>query len=148
MAEVTSLPRVAVCIPAYGDPRGLRTLLDSLSALDYPADRVEVIVAVDGPDPVLEKVAAEHARVVVLPDNAGSYAARNLALDTIGDAEVVLFTDTDCSVSPTWVQAHLQTLQVHDMSGGGVRLSAADPPAATPLYVVNVALKLPLFVLI
>ncbi|HET7530040.1 MAG TPA: glycosyltransferase [Mycobacteriales bacterium] len=127
---VDALPRVAVCVPAYGDTAGVRTLLDSLAAVDYPRDLLHVVVAVDGPDARLEQAAAAGgATVLVLPDNRGSYAARNLALDAVGDADVVLFTDTDCAVSPQWVRAHLRALERADMSGGGVRLSADDPPA-------------------
>lgn len=122
---------VAVCVPAYGDPRGLRTLLASLASLDYPRQLLRVVVAVDGPDQVLEHTAAEAGTtVVVLPINRGSYAARNLALDAIGDAQVVLFTDTDCAVGRDWVNAHLRALAAAPRSGGGVRLSTDDRPSA------------------
>jgi glycosyltransferase involved in cell wall biosynthesis len=123
-------PRVAVCVPAYGDAAGLRLLLRSLAEVDHPRDLLQVVVAVDGPDPVLERTAAEAgATVVVQPTNRGSYAARNLALDAVGDADVVLFTDTDCAVSRQWVSEHLRALADADLSGGGVRLSADDPPS-------------------
>jgi GT2 family glycosyltransferase len=110
---------------------GLRRVLASLAAVDHPRDRMRIVVAVDGPDPELEAVAADGgaAEVVVLPTNQGSYAARNAALDRIGDAaEVVLFTDSDAEVDPGWVRAHLATLERVPRSGGAVVFRMSDRP--------------------
>lgn len=114
---------VAVCIPAYGDAAPLALLLTSIAQLDYPLDLLETVVAVDGPDPVLEDVARQAGvRTVVLPVNRGSYAARNAAVDALDDrARVVLFTDTDATVQPGWVREHLRALQSAHVSGGGIR---------------------------
>jgi hypothetical protein len=104
-------------------------LLDSLAVVDYPRDRFQVVVALDGPDPALEKIARDcGVDVVVSEVNCGSYAMRNLALDQVGDAEFVLFTDTDCAVSPQWVRAHVAALQTTDLSGGEVRFETGAVP--------------------
>lgn len=123
-------PSVAVCIPAHGSPAALSRLLTSLAGLEHPADRLQVVVCVDGPDQALADLArAAGATTVVLADNAGSYAARNAALDAVGpQAEVVLFTDTDCAVAPGWVGAHLRALATADASGGAVALTTSTPP--------------------
>jgi glycosyltransferase involved in cell wall biosynthesis len=121
---------VAVCIPAYGDPAGLAAVLRSLAVQDHPADWVDVVVAVDGPDRALEQVAERAgATVVVLPENGGSYAARNAAIQALPDrARVVLFTDADVVAPPGWITAHLQALSGSDLSGGAVRFTMSDPP--------------------
>jgi GT2 family glycosyltransferase len=105
-------------------------LLVSLDRVDYPTKSLQRIVCIDGPDPDLEATArASGATVVVLPVNGGSYAARNAAIDAVDDdVEVVLFTDTDCEVSPGWIRAHLRALQAADASGGAVRIRTATPP--------------------
>lgn len=128
---------VSVCVPAHGDPASLALLLDSIARLDYPADLLETVVAVDGPDRVLEAVARQAgARTVVLPVNRGSYAARNAAIDALGErAQVVLFTDTDAVVSPGWVGEHLRALRSAHASGGGIRFVFSDP--STPAESVD-----------
>jgi glycosyltransferase involved in cell wall biosynthesis len=123
--------RIAVCIPVYDEDEALRRLLASISEVDYPRDLVQVIVAVDGGDPVVRQVAESFgAKTVVLQPNQGSYAARNAAVDAIdGPVHAVLFTDADCAVSRQWVREHLAALEHADMSGGGVRWAFSDHPS-------------------
>lgn len=132
-APLAPLPlpcRAAVCIPAYGDPTGLDRTLASLSALNYPHELLQVIVAVDGPDNVLVAVAEHHgADTVVLEVNCGSYAARNAALQHVhAETAVVAFVDADIVVSPGWLEAHVQALQAGHISGGAFRFRFSDPP--------------------
>lgn len=128
---------VAICVPAHGEAGPLARLLDSIARLDYPPGLMDTVVAVDGPDPVLEAVARQAgARTVVLPVNRGSYAARNAAVDALGDrAHVVLFTDTDAVVSPGWVHEHLRALRSAHASGGGIRFIFSTP--STPAESVD-----------
>lgn len=128
---MTDAPRVAICIPAYDETDRLRRLLTSIEALEHPADRIQVIVAVDGSDPAV-LAAAREFDVLALPvqPNGGSYTARNAAIEAIdGPVDVVLFTDADCEVEPGWVGAHLLALQDCDLSGGGVRFTFTRRPS-------------------
>lgn len=129
----TRLPRptrVAVCVPVRGDAAVLGVLLDSLRAVRYPAGLLRVVVAVDGPDPAVERAARHRdATTVVLPETRGSYTARNAAVDRVpDDTDVVLFTDADAMVPPHWVAAHLRTLSRAHVSGGAVRFLLPDRP--------------------
>gem|GEM_PF-147003 len=122
---------MAVCIPAHGDAETLARTLASLRRLDHAS--LEVVVAVDGPDPTLEATAREAAAtVVVLPSNQGSYAARNAAVAQLqhggSQAHVVCFLDADVTVTPGWLEAHLRALAEADLSGGAVRFSLSTPP--------------------
>jgi GT2 family glycosyltransferase len=123
-------PSVAVCIPAHGASEPLQRLLTSLAQVDYPAELIQCVVCVDGPDPALEQAARDAgATVVTLAVNSGSYAARNAAIDGVtNDAAVVLFTDVDCTVTAGWIRHHVEALRQADASGGGVRLTTSEPP--------------------
>jgi GT2 family glycosyltransferase len=122
-------PRVAICVPAHGSAPGLSRLLRSIEQVDYPRKSIRLVVAIDGPDAALESVARAGAdEVIVSPVNRGSYAMRNLAVDKADDAAFVLFTDSDCVVTPGWVKAHVEALDASDMSGGPVRFSYGDRP--------------------
>jgi glycosyltransferase involved in cell wall biosynthesis len=118
---------VAVVVPAHQETDSLALLLASIQALP---ETPRVVVAVDGGHRATVQVAeAGGAEVVVLDRNAGSYAARNAALDVIMvDApDVVLFTDADCVVTAAWVTEHLRALAHADLSGGGVAFTFRGP---------------------
>jgi glycosyltransferase involved in cell wall biosynthesis len=130
--------RVAICIPAFGDPTGLAATLRSIAAVDHPRQLMQVIVAVDGPDEVLAAAARAGGAddVVVLEHNRGSYAARNAAVDVIEPGvDAVLFTDSDAEVDPGWIRAHLDVLRSAPRSGGRVVFRTSTPP--TPAEVVD-----------
>ena len=120
-------PRVAVCVPVHRDGAQLDRLLTAIAATDWPSERLDVVVALDGPDRDLALVAGRHgARVVALPERQGSYAARNAALATLADdVEIVVFTDADCIPRPGWIRAHVTALHTAtdprlDLSGGAI----------------------------
>jgi GT2 family glycosyltransferase len=117
-------------VPAHGSPGPLRDVLRSIGGTELPEGGAQVVVAVDGPDAALEEVARDHGvTLVVLPHNAGSYAARNAALDhLLPSIRWVLFTDTDCAVTQQWVVAHLEALEHAEASGGAVRITTSTPP--------------------
>jgi cellulose synthase/poly-beta-1,6-N-acetylglucosamine synthase-like glycosyltransferase len=124
-------PRFAVVVPAHGDHEPLRRLLDTLPVVEWPRDRLHVVVALDGPDPVLEKVVREAGvNVVVLPSNQGSYAARNAAIDALPEVDLVAFTDADCILTRDWLRHHAVALQSADMSGGGIEVTMRPRPSA------------------
>lgn len=130
-------PRVAVCIPAHGASESLVRLLASLDHVNHPPERLQVVVAVDGPDRALEEAAAAHgATVAVLPVNRGSYAARNAAVARCIDrADLVLFTDADTEVDPWWISAHCHALSGADLSAGRIDMVFSGSP--TPAEVVD-----------
>jgi glycosyltransferase AglI len=135
--EVDDLTPAAVCIPAHGDESALAHTLASLGRARRRSDAY-VIVAVDGPDDALARAAerggADH--VVVLSANAGSYAARNAAIDAIpDDVTAVLFTDSDVAVHERWIESHLTALRDADRSGGRIEIRLSSDPS--PAEVVD-----------
>jgi cellulose synthase/poly-beta-1,6-N-acetylglucosamine synthase-like glycosyltransferase len=101
-----SEPRVAIVVPAWNEAAVIARTLDTLMALDYPADRVRVYVVDDAstdetPDVVLGKAAEYPGRVFHLRrDQGGEGKAHtiNHGLRTIreeGWYEAVLVIDAD-----------------------------------------------------
>jgi cellulose synthase/poly-beta-1,6-N-acetylglucosamine synthase-like glycosyltransferase len=115
----------------HGDAARLRRCLDAVTTQDWPADRLQVIVAVDGPDDAATSAAkAAGADVVVLPERRGSYAARNAALALVEpDVSVVAFTDADCVPAPGFVRGHVETLARAPLSGGAIEITTRDRPS-------------------
>ena len=122
---------VGVCVPVFNEVAAITVTVRSIFAADYPRDRLRVVVAVDGGDAgAAEAARAAGATVVEVIPNQGSYAARNAALDALGDdVTAVLFTDADCEVDRGWIRAHVSALEHAALSGGAVDFSFAG---ATP----------------
>jgi cellulose synthase/poly-beta-1,6-N-acetylglucosamine synthase-like glycosyltransferase len=76
-------PRVTVVVPTYREIAALGPKLATVAALDHPADRLEVVVVVDGGDPALvdaARAALPTATVLTQTPRAGKPAALNRAL--------------------------------------------------------------------
>ncbi|HSY39385.1 MAG TPA: glycosyltransferase, partial [Polyangia bacterium] len=89
-------PTVTVIISAYNEETVIRQKLESTLALDYPAEKLEVIVAsdcsTDRTHELVRELAPRGVRLVVLPGRAGKTAAQNLAAAAAG-GELLIFTD-------------------------------------------------------
>lgn len=96
----TGWPRVTVAIVAYNRRDALRTTLSKLAgALDYPADRLEVIVVDNASEDATDAMVATefpHVRVIRSERNLGA-PAWNLAFEA-GAGEWFLVLDDDCYV--------------------------------------------------
>ena len=95
-------------VATHGRHHQLARCLAALAELDYPRDRVEVLVVDDGsPMPLDRVVAPFHDRLALTllsQARAGPGAARNTGAARAKGA-FVAFTDDDCIVSPDWLRA-------------------------------------------
>jgi cellulose synthase/poly-beta-1,6-N-acetylglucosamine synthase-like glycosyltransferase len=91
-------PRVSFVIAAYNEERVIADKLRNTLALDYPTDRLEVIVVSDGSNDGTEAIARSFAPhgVVSLhePPRRGKTAALNRAVKQAG-GEIVVFSDAN-----------------------------------------------------
>jgi hypothetical protein len=101
-------PYFSIIIPTRERPGPLRRCLEAVAALDYPADRYEVIVVDDGGVPPLDDLIArfsERLRIRwVRQPRAGFSAARNAGA-ALAQGDYLAFTDDDCLPDPGWLRA-------------------------------------------
>jgi GT2 family glycosyltransferase len=93
-----ALPRVTVVVPNFNGSAVLRECLKSIAALDYPSDRVDVVLVDNGSsDGSAALVRAEFPSVRVLAHdkNLGFAAACNAGARSARDAEVLTFLNND-----------------------------------------------------
>lgn len=94
-------PTVTLIVPAFHERAALKTKLAALDELDYPPDRLQIIVAVDEDAELAAIAGAACPRATVLfdPMRQGKAAAltRGLAVAT---GEIVIFTDANNILAP------------------------------------------------
>lgn len=96
------LPLVSIIIPVRNEAELLKNCLESISNLDYPKDRIEVIIA-DGmsTDDTVNTAKQLGARVVLNEKKTVS-PGRNVAFK-LAKGEIIAFTDADCIVDKNWI---------------------------------------------
>jgi cellulose synthase/poly-beta-1,6-N-acetylglucosamine synthase-like glycosyltransferase len=133
-------PRVSVIVAAHDEEPVIERRLENLLALDYPADRLEIVVASDAStdrtDDLVEAVAARapHVRLLHCP-RGGKVAAQNRAVrETTGD--VVAFSDANATWAPDALRRLVAPLADPEVAyaAGRLRLQAADGSNREGLY--------------
>ena len=105
-AAAGELPRVSVIVPAYAEERVIADRVANLRAVDYPGDRLEVIVACDGsPDSTAEHARGAGADVILELPRAGKIRAQDAGVERAG-GEIVAFSDANV----TWHRDALRML--------------------------------------
>jgi cellulose synthase/poly-beta-1,6-N-acetylglucosamine synthase-like glycosyltransferase len=93
------LPSVAVIVTAHNEEESIERRLENLRALDYPRERLELVVTSDASTDRTEELAeAAGARVIRNP-RGGKVAAQNAAVRAT-EADVVAFSDANATWSP------------------------------------------------
>lgn len=126
--ESSDWPKVSVCIPVKNGGGRLGKCLQSLRELDYPPDKVEVIIA-DGRSTDNTREVAQSFGALVL-DNVGEIVAsgRNLAFGA-ATGDFIASTDDDCVVPSDWIKQALEGFRDESVAAvGGISLLPADAP--------------------
>ena len=105
---MSELPSFSVVIPTYDRPPRLAACLRSLTLLDYPRDRFEVIVVDDGGaeplDDVVRPVGHEIDVTLLRQAHGGPAVARNTG-SAKAKGELLAYTGDDCTPAEDWLRA-------------------------------------------
>jgi cellulose synthase/poly-beta-1,6-N-acetylglucosamine synthase-like glycosyltransferase len=90
-------PRVSLLVPAYNEGRVIKAKIRNCLQLDYPPDRLEVLIASDGstdgtPEPIEEATRAGQIRGVVFRERRGKAAVLN-DLVAMASGEILVLSD-------------------------------------------------------
>lgn len=123
-------PRVSLVVSAYNEVDVIGPKLDSLVALDYPRERLQILVASDGSDDGTNELVASYAdRGVLLLDlpRVGKAAALNAAVEA-ASGEIVVFSDANSIFAPGSLRALVAPFADPEVGGvaGDQRYLPAD----------------------
>ncbi|MDX2127806.1 MAG: glycosyltransferase [Chloroherpetonaceae bacterium] len=106
-----ALPFVSVVIAARNEEQNIGRTLQSLSKLDYPKTHYEIIVvdgaSVDRTAEIVKEHALLNPVIRLIPVDLtrplkGKANAIDQAID-VARGEIIMMTDADCEVEPTWI---------------------------------------------
>jgi GT2 family glycosyltransferase len=128
-----SAPTVSVVVATKDRPRQLGECLQALGRLDYPRERMQLIVVDDGGTadlgPTHDAVLLRHER------SAGPGAARNTGA-AAADGQLLAFTDDDCLPDRNWL-LELTAAAADGAAAGGrtVNALASNPYAEASQHI-------------
>lgn len=137
-----ALPSVSIIIPVLNAERDIRTALESLMALDYPRELIEIIVVDNGSTDRTREVVRDFPVALMVEDSAkNAYTARNAAIRR-AKGEIIAFTDGDCIIDPHWLKASIGALETRhaDLVGGNITFTF--PEGMTAACVVDSMINL------
>ncbi|HZO38343.1 MAG TPA: glycosyltransferase family 2 protein [Methylomirabilota bacterium] len=134
-------PRVSIIIAARNEGDRIREKIERTLALDYPVERLEIIVASDASDDATDAIVKEYAgrgvRLVRAVQRRGKEHAQGLALSE-AKGEIFVFTDAATLLEPDalWrLMANFADPTVGAVSTEDLIVDAHGNPTAEGLYV-------------
>lgn len=102
-SEPAEWPAISITVPAYNEARAIAATLDALLAIDYPADRRQILVvsdgSTDGTDAIVRGYADRGVELVRVAVRGGKTNAENLAREQLR-GEIVVNTDASVRIAP------------------------------------------------
>jgi len=101
-------PRVTLLIPAYNEASVIARKLENCLTLDYPSDRLEIVVVSDGSDDETVDIVAGYAdrgvRLYHKPQRQGKAAAINRVMPLVS-GDIVVFSDANTMLNSGGLRA-------------------------------------------
>src|SRR3989338_2337478 len=97
------MPRVSLLVPAYNEEAHIEQKLHNSLMLDYPRERLEIVVASDGStdrtNAIVRQFAGQGVTLLELRENVGKAAMLNQTVPLL-KGELVVFSDTSSTLEP------------------------------------------------
>jgi glycosyltransferase involved in cell wall biosynthesis len=102
-SRVLEWPTVTITVPVYNAASSIRATLDHLLELDYPRERIQILVisdaSDDGTDEIVRSLAEKGVELLRLPERCGKTVAENAAL-SVARGEILVNVDSTILVPP------------------------------------------------
>ncbi len=113
-AEPSQWPAITIVVPAYNEERGIGRTIESLLAIDYPAQQRHIIVlsdaSTDRTDEIVTSYAGRGVQLLRQPVRSGKDAGEIAALPHI-KGEIVVNTDATIRIDPAALKPLVQAFQ-------------------------------------
>ena len=119
-------PLISVVIPVKNEASLLSRCLESLMKLEYPRERLEIIIANGLSTDNTKDVALSFGVKVVTNDKQIVVSGRNRGFE-VAQGDIIAFTDADCVFDSGWLKNSIKYFGDDRVGGiGGITLAPAD----------------------
>ena len=111
--DESNYPSVSVIVSARNEEKNISSCIESLLKLDYPREKLEIIIindrSTDKTGEVIKAYSQKNSELIYVETEEsssrlkGKTGALNQAIKK-SKGEIILTTDADCEVKPTWVK--------------------------------------------
>ena len=126
-------PFISITVPAYNEAARIRSTVECLLEIDYPADRRQILIVSDASSDDTDRIIGEYAQRGVelhrVPVRGGKTAAENAAAASLR-GEIVVNTDASIRVLPAAVKALVRAFQDPTVGVASGRDVSVDDAAA------------------
>ncbi len=127
-------PFVTVIIPARNEERVIERKLKNTISIDYPSEKMEIIVVSDGSTDSTESIVAKYkyrgVKLISLPERKGKTAAQNMAVEE-SRGEILIFSDANAFYAPDAVKNLVLHFKMQDVGCVSGELSYVNPEGTT-----------------
>lgn len=133
--EPSTWPSVSVSLPVYNEGRIIRATLEALLAVDYPSDKLDIVVisdcSSDDTDSIVREYADRRVTLVRQPTRQGKTAAE-YAGSKVTSGDIVINTDASTRFPPDAFKRIVCVFQDESIGlASGRDVTIADPSGAT-----------------
>ncbi len=107
MNDKMQTPFISIIIPARNEQQALKDCLDSLTCLNYPKERREILIVDGRSTDNTRKIAGLYDTILVENPNRSHRSGVNLGFKK-AKGDIIAFTDADCIVDENWLQNSLK----------------------------------------
>jgi cellulose synthase/poly-beta-1,6-N-acetylglucosamine synthase-like glycosyltransferase len=112
--DPTEWPRLTLTLPLFNEQTFVRETLESLLALDYPADKRQILVisdaSTDATDEIVQNYAQRGVELLRLPERRGKTAAENAA-HPLSRGDIIINIDATVRLRPGSLKALVRAFQ-------------------------------------
>jgi len=110
-------PKFSIVVAAYNEEKDIPKLLNSLIKIDYPKNRLEIIVVDDGSTDRTSEIVSKYPVKLIKGPHKGVGFARNLGFKDSG-GKIVSFIDADLVLDKGFVKEVVKEFEENPKAGG------------------------------
>jgi len=133
--QPSTWPVISIVIPVKDRADELKRCLGSLSNLNYPQEKLQIIVVDDGSSDDSAMVARQFQALLVPSGGTGRgpAAARNVGA-SLASGEILAFIDSDCTASKEWLNELIPAFNNHSVAAVGGQVDGMCTESAVDRY--------------
>jgi len=130
-SALSAVPTVAIIVPCWNEETTIAGTVESLLALEYPKEKLSLILINDGSTdstPAVIDRFAEHPQITTIhKENGGKFTAMNIGIEQAKDAELIGFLDADSFVAPDSLREIVAAFDAPDIAAVTASMSIHKP---------------------